>query len=426
MKDISHARRLAVDILAHVSDRKTPFDTAFDRHKDTGALSQRDRAFARNLIVTTLRRRGQIDDVIRRFMKKPVPKKAQAIQHILRLGVCQLVFLKTPAHAAVSTSVELARSYRLHGFAKLINAILRHVEREGTQIVTEQNAAKLNTPKWLWESWCASYGEKTCVAIANAHLEEPFLDLSLNGPAPSWPEGVPAVDLANGTVRLKAKGAVTEIPGYDEGLWWVQDFAAALPVRLLGDVRGKNVIDLCAAPGGKTSQLAAAGAKVTAVDHTEIRMKRLSSNLERLNLDAEIVVADALTWRPVELADAVLLDAPCSATGTIRRHPDILWTKTQADIEKLAGLQIEFLKAASEMVRVGGKVVFCTCSLQDDEGPAIVEQARRLDLPIKALMIDDPVLAPFVIDGDTLRTLPCHMAEQGGMDGFFAVVFERI
>ncbi len=423
------ARGLAVEILRKVLDRAHPLDDALDRQPGLDSLSLRDRAFARHLVATTLRRLGQIDDLIGRCLERPLPERAARTRQILRIGAAQLLFLGTPPHAAVSTAVKLAAADFDGRYKRLVNGVLRGLDREGRAWVLDQDAARLNTPDWLWNAWRDAYGEDTTRGIAEAHLAEPPLDLSVSGSPESWAGRLDAAVLPGGSLRRFAGGAVRDLPGYADGGWWVQDAAAALPARLLGGVAGQRVLDLCAAPGGKTAQLAAAGARVTAVDRSDKRLDRLRGNLRRLGLDAETVTADAAVWRPDEPFGAILLDAPCSATGTLRRRPDVAWHKSPAEIDKLAGVQDRLLSAAADMLAPGGRLVFCTCSLQPEEGPDRVDAfladrsgwTREPVALAEATGLDGAVTAA----GD-LRTLPFHWAERGGIDGFFAARLHRL
>lgn len=416
------ARHSAFDILGSVLDRKRPLDEALDAHPALARLTGSDRAFCRNLVTTTLRRLGQIDDLIDGCLHKPLSGRARPVRHILRLGACQLSFLETPPHAAVDTSVRLARAKRLDAYTRLVNAVLRGLDRRGKELRDGQDAPRLNTPDWLWKSWRAAYGEPRCRKIATAHLADPPLDVTVKESADVWARRLDATPLPTGSLRLRPKGPVGDLPGFAQGAWWVQDAAAALPVRFLGAVEGRHVVDLCAAPGGKTAQLTAAGARVTAVDVSENRMARLRGNLHRLGLDAELVRADAIEWRPAEPADAVLLDAPCSATGTIRRHPDVPWLKEPGDVAALARRQRRLLAAALRMVRSGGFVLYCTCSLQPEEGRAVIDEVLSAGCGFAPAPIGQEEAAGFTdfltAEGD-LRTLPCGLAEHGGMDGFF-------
>ncbi|MCW5700072.1 MAG: RsmB/NOP family class I SAM-dependent RNA methyltransferase, partial [Rhodospirillales bacterium] len=408
----------------HVVRKHQPLDDGFEAHPGAAALDARDRAFAFLLVATTLRRLGQIDALIDHCLKKALASDANTVLDILRLGVCQLVFLETPAHAAIHTSVDLARARKQGRHEGLVNAILRRLSREGRNLIETQDPAQLNTPDWLWESWTHAFGAETCRRIAEAHLLEPPLDLTPKIDRQQLADRLGGRALPTGTVRLTHRGPISSLPGFADGDWWVQDAAAAIPATLLGDVRGRRVIDLCAAPGGKTAQLAAAGAKVTAVDRSRHRLRRLTDNLRRLDLCAEVIAADALTWTPLAPADAVLLDAPCSATGTIRRHPDVPIIKTRQDVAKLVTTQTRLLRAARRMVKPGGILVYCVCSLQSAEGQDLVAAQLAEDDGLRR----DPIgpknvggLEEMVTPVGELRTLPCHLADAGGMDGFYGV-----
>ena len=398
------ARRVALDVLAACLDKGQPLDDALARHSGLAALEPRDRAFVRLLLATTLRRLGEIDGVLAALVERDNP----AARQVLRLGAAQLLFLGTPAYAAVDTSVNLIAPH-LRGLA---NAVLRRIARDGAGLLGERDAVRLNTPHWLWESWRAAYGEETTRAIAAANLTEAPLDISVKQDAALWAERLGAELLPTGTLRRTTGGNVTELPGYDEGAWWVQDAAAALPARLLGDVRGRRVADLCAAPGGKTLQLAAAGALVTAVDISARRVARLERNLKRAGLAAELVVADAGKWQPAEKFDAILLDAPCSGTGTLRRHPDIAWLKGQDDVDRLTLMQDRLLANAATLLKPGGTLVYAVCSLQPEEGAERVAASRLERQPVRNG--DLPGLdGALTADGD-VRTLPTM-----GLDGFY-------
>jgi 16S rRNA (cytosine967-C5)-methyltransferase len=398
-----------------------------DRVGGYAQLPARDRAFARALAATVLRRLGQIDAVIAACLAKPLTPKARAVETILRLGVVQLLFLGTPPHAAVDETVGLTEG-RLRPYTGLVNAVLRRVVREGRDLLGGQDEARLNTPDWLWESWAAAYGEERARAIAAAHLKEAALDLTAKHDTGAWADRLKAELLPTGSLRYRGDAAVTELPGYAEGAWWAQDAAAALPARFLGDLRGQMVIDLCAAPGGKTAQLVAAGARVLAVDRSAGRMARLEANLQRLGLPAESIVADAQTWRPAAPADAVLLDAPCSGTGTIRRRPDLPRLKTATDVARLTVLQDRLLDAARDSLRPGGRLLYCVCSLQPEEGPQRIEAllARHVDLRRQPLLpAEFRGAAEFMTPEGDLRTLPSAWPDRGGLDGFFAALLVR-
>jgi 16S rRNA (cytosine967-C5)-methyltransferase len=418
------ARALALDVLGRVLGRGLPFDEIFAGHPRLGSLEARDRAFARLLVTTVLRHLGQIDAVLGTFVER-TPKDVR-VHNLLRLGAAQLLVLGTPAHAAVGESVALATGREAYARG-LVNAVLRRIAREGPALLATQDAARLNTPAWLWQAWEAAFGEERVRAIAEAHAREPPLDLSVRSEPEVWARRLDALHLHGTTLRRAAGGAIEDLPGYKAGAFWVQDAAAALPARLLGEVAGARVIDLCAAPGGKTAQLAAAGAKVTAVEISEKRAARLRDNLARLQLQAEVVIADALDWRPDAPAPFVLLDAPCTATGTIRRHPDIAWHKTQADVARMAELQGRLLASAAQMLAPGGMLVYASCSLQPEEGPEVIAQGLAVGLPLerRPLTPKEVGLAVEITAEGDVRTLPCHLPEQGGLDGFFITRLAR-
>jgi 16S rRNA (cytosine967-C5)-methyltransferase len=427
------ARSVAFDLLTAVLRQKQSLDQALSEHPGFTRLEVRDRGFARSITATTLRRLGQIDALIDIALDRPIPKKAQGAHDLIRLGLTQLLFLGTPHHAAVATTVDLAQALGHGPHKSLINAILRRFSREGADLIKNQDAARINTPDWLWDGWTTAYGEPTCRRIARAHLTEAPLDITVKGGSledkTAWAEKLDARLLPTGGLRRVAGGRVNSLKGFEDGNWWVQDAAAALPVRLLGDVSGKHVIDLCAAPGGKTAQLAAAGARVTAVDRSEKRLLRVRENLDRLGLDANIVCADASDWHPDQTADAVLVDAPCSSTGTIRRHPDVARLKSPEDVSKLSGVQDRLLASAVDMVRPGGEIVYCSCSLQPEEGPDRITALLDAGAPVSRLVVQpgDMVGLEDLISADgALRSLPCHLEDEGGMDGFFAARLKRI
>jgi 16S rRNA (cytosine967-C5)-methyltransferase len=420
---IPTARQVALDMIGAVLRRKRPLDDAIEDHSAMASLAMRDRAFARLLVATVLRRLGQIDALIAQCLNTPLAPRAAVIHDILRLGIAQLLFLRTPPHAAVATSVDLAHVRGFLSHKGLVNAVLRRLSVEGASRVERQDAARLNTPEWLWHSWSEAYGEERARAIASAHLKEAPLDLSLRADDDAWCERLQATKLPTGSLRRAAGGSVTALPGYAEGAWWIQDAAASLPVRLFEALEGREIVDLCAAPGGKTAQLANAGARVTAIDRSTRRLDRLVANLNRLGLPVAAVAADALTWRPDHPVDAVLLDAPCTATGAIRRHPDVPHLKQPEDVARLAVVQENLLHAAVEMLRPGGTLVFCTCSLEPEEGPQRVAALLRSGAPVEHRPIDAAAIgAPpeWVTEAGDLRTLPCHLAEYDGIDGFYA------
>jgi 16S rRNA (cytosine967-C5)-methyltransferase len=434
------ARRCAADILDGVLHRHRVLDELVDpaAHPGLAALADRDRALVRHLVATVLRRLGTLRHLLGRFLDRGLPADAPRTEIALLIGAAQILWLEVPDHAAVDLAVRLVQADRRAArHAGLVNAVLRRLARDGGKHLAGVDTTLLDTPNWLMGRWVATYGSETARAIAVANAHEPALDLTAKHDAAHWANVLGGRVLPTGTVRALVHGPVSSLPGYHEGAWWVQDAAAALPVRLLGDVAGKTVADLCAAPGGKTAQLAAAGARVVAVDRAPTRLDRVRANLARLALTAEIVAADILDpdlsrW-PVTAFDAILLDAPCSSTGTIRRHPDVPWRKQPDDIATLAAMQRAMLARAAELLRPGGCLVYCTCSLEPEEGIEIVADFLTRDQRFRRRPLAAPELdgiEEMVTPAGDLRTLPCGLADpdprMAGLDGFFAARLERI
>jgi 16S rRNA (cytosine967-C5)-methyltransferase len=415
------ARRAALAILSGVLQKRRPLDAGLDQ---LAGLAVRDAGFARALASETLRHMGALDAVLRKFMAKPLaPHKAGTASEILLLGACELLILKVAPHAAVDAANELAAkdSKAVH-FKPLINAVLRKVAKEGEAVLSGLDRERLSTPDWLWSRWTAQYGAGTARAIARAHQTAAPVDIMLKAPDGAFP---PSDTLFGPVRRLTDPDRIDTLSGFAEGNWWVQDAAATLPALLLGDVAGQSVIDLCAAPGGKTLQLAARGANVIAVEIEPTRAERIRENLTRTKLSAEVVLADARDFEGS--APFVLIDAPCTATGTIRRHPDLPWIKGAADVTVSAGAAYEILESGARLVAPGGTLVFAVCSLEREEG----EEQIVAFLSGHPEFSRQPVTAEEVFghadwitpDGD-LRTLPCYLP--GGMDGFYAARLKRL
>jgi 16S rRNA (cytosine967-C5)-methyltransferase len=420
-------RRIAFDVLSKVLGKNHPLDEAFNSHPHLEKLTPKAKAFARALCTTTLRHKGFIDSLIDACMDSRPKGDARAVLHIMRMGVAQLYFLHVPAHAAVSEALILTGYAKMVQYKNLINAVLRRIDREKKEYPTA-HIARLNIPNWLFESWVNAYGEETAQAIAEAHRFEAPLDFTLrfDDEAALWATRLEGEVLPTGSVRRKAGGRIEEMSGFESGTWWVQDAAAALPVKMLGDVKGKTVLDLCAAPGGKTMQLAAAKANVIAVDKSENRLKRVTENLERTKLKAEIIVGDLMEWEPSEPVDAILLDAPCTATGTLRRHPDGLWTKKSEDIRAMADIQGKVLHRASSWVKPEGLIVYCVCSLQPEEGEMMAKSFLKGHKNFELVKANLLGCEELISEEGFLRCLPSHLKEKGGLDGFFAATFRRI
>jgi len=434
------SRWAAANLLDAVLRRNRPLDEQLDdRHPNPSLreLGERDRALARRIVATALRRLGTLRRLIGDLLDRGLPKDGPKVESALLIGAAQLLFLDVPQHAAVDLSVRLVQGDPQQArYAGLVNAVMRRIAHAGTQPLEALKPLHLDTPEWLFTRWMNAYGEDTARAIALAHTLEPPLDVTVKSDPELWAERLGGRKLPTGSVRLAAHGLVSALPGYAEGDWWIQDAAAALPVRLFGDLRGHAVADLCAAPGGKTAQLASCGAMVTAIDRSAARMARLRENLSRTGLPAITVIANAEDWRPdppTTTFDAVLIDAPCTSTGTIRRHPDIPWRKAPDDIVVLSALQRRLLGRAVDLTRSGGTIVYCTCSLEQEEGEdivsAVVEQDGRVRRkPITAA--EFPVLEEFITPRGEMRTLPCQWPDPDprmrGLDGFFATRLERV
>jgi 16S rRNA (cytosine967-C5)-methyltransferase len=428
------ARRVAVEILEDVLRRHRPLDEQLDgpqAHRGLAALSDRDRALVRKLLGTASRRLGSLRALLGSALDRGVPADAPRLEAVLLIGAAQILWLEVPDHAAVDLAVRLVQSDRRSSrYAGVVNAVLRRLAREGAEMLATLDAAALDTPAWLMTRWTATYGASTARAIAAIHAVEPPLDLSVKADAAGWAARLHGRVLPTGTVRTLTHGRISAMPGYGEGAWWVQDAAAALPARLLGDVRGRRIADLCAAPGGKTAELATMGARVTAVDRAPARLARLRENLVRLGLEVETIAADVTEWQGGTF-DAVLLDAPCMSTGTIRRHPDIPWLKQEKDIEPLVDVQRRLLDRAAALLEPGGTLVYCTCSLEPEENEVQIAGllARNSGLRRRPIAPEELAgLAELVSPQGDLRTLPCHLADPdphwAGLDGFYAARLE--
>jgi 16S rRNA (cytosine967-C5)-methyltransferase len=402
------ARRIAADILDGVLQKHRTLDDQLDgagAHPGLKTLSDRDRALMRRLVATILRRLGTLGHVLSRLLNRGIPTDAPRAQSALLIGAAQILWMDVPDHAAVDLSVRLVQSDRRAAkYAGLVNAVLRRCAREGEALIEEVKAERLDIAPWLLQRWSAHYGETVARDIATAIGHEPSLDITVKSDTAQWATRLHGETLPTGSVRTLLQGSVTMLPGFSEGQWWVQDAAAALPARLFGDVAGKNIADLCAAPGGKTAQLAQAGARVTAVDRSPNRMARLRDNLVRLALEAETIVVDAAEWP--------------GGSG---------WLRQEADIAPLVALQQRLLERATMLLRPGGTLVYCTCSLEPEEG----EQAISTFLAAEPSMRRAPVeagevagLAEILTAEGDLRTLPSHLPRDeprlSGLDGFYA------
>ena len=438
------ARRVAATVLAQVIDEGEPLDALLDAEHGMArllALDPRDAGLTRAIARTAIRQRGPILFALDRLLQRPLPKAARHLHHLLHVGAAQVLFMGVEARAAIDLAVTEAKSDpRSQRFSGLVNAILRGMAREGDTLRAAAFAAhETRAPSWLVKRLKRDHGRAKTARILEAQAVEPVIDLTTKPGAVGLPDGV---RLANGTLRTGASGAVTTWPGFDEGDWWVQDAAAALPALVLahGGTRldGTDVLDACAAPGGKTAQLAAMGARVTALEPVQARLRRLRGNLDRLALQAELHRTDLQTFAggSERRFGAVLVDAPCSSTGTMRRHPDVAWTKTPEAVQAVAKLQRELVEAAAALVAAGGTLVFANCSILKEEGEDLFASLTLEGFEPSPIERSDVFGLDAVTGQGTLRTLPFQSlpAMEGlvpddpawqGMDGFFCARWRR-
>lgn len=427
-------RRLAARVIDDVVTRRLALDETLElvlAAPDARSLEDRDRGLVRAISTTAIRFFGLISKALAARLERGLPRHSGPFEAIMASGIAQILFLEVPDHAAVDITVDLVQSDPdCRRYVALANAVLRRIAREKHAILNEMRPLEDNTPTWLADRWVATYGIDKAREIASANSHDAAVDITVKGKPAEWTDKLEAILLPTGSLRLKTRAAIPSLPGYTEGEWWVQDAAAALPARLIAAQKNELIADFCAAPGGKTAQLALSGAKIVAIDRSGKRLQRLKTNLDRLKLAADIVEIDAVQYEGGPF-DAILIDAPCSATGTIRRHPDVAWTKGPEDIRKLAALQAKLLDKAAQLLKSGGRLIYCTCSLEPEEGEmqiaALLERNSRLqrtpfttaDLPAFA-----GPLAPALTDLGELRTLPFMLKHDetrlSGLDGFFA------
>ncbi len=414
MKPELAARLAALEVLSAVVARQKTTDRAFADSTRWETLSPADKGFARALVMSVLRHYGQINTILGAKMAKPLPAKRLPVHLILMMGVAQVLFLKTPPYAAINTAVDLARAVKQSSFTKLVNAVLRHIDDGAIPPV------RTNIPGWLWDSWVTAYGLDRATDIATAVTGEPPLDITVKSCPADWAKRLNGTVLPTGGVRLTDFSDVTALDGFQTGDWWVQEAAASIPAQLFTDVTGKTVADLCAAPGGKTAQLAVRGARVTAFDISENRLKRLKQNMKRLNVTVTVQRADVTQITDEAVFDAVLLDAPCSATGTVLRHPEVLLHRTLADSERLAALQQTLLRRAIALTKSGGEIVYSTCSLQQIENEGVVT-AVLADYPTVERVPLPAQWTPFLNEAGAVQMVPTV----DGTDGFYAVLLRK-
>ncbi len=427
----ANPRKIALNILNDTIINKQMLDFALSREFANNDIASNDRGLIRMIVSTCLRRKGQIDFIIDKCLNRPLPFKLEAVKNILRIGVTQLIFMDIPAYAAVNTAVELTKSKDFMHQKNMVNAILRRIDRE-QDIFTKEISSKeyLNHPKWLKESWEAAYGKEKAQAIIKANMSEALLDISVKENPAKWADKLDGTLMPTGSIRLSSYGNVIELEGFTDGSWWVQDIGASIAVKLAGEIKDKKALDICAAPGGKTMQLLAGGAKVTAIDNSPERIERLKENLARTNLQAsEIMTSDFIEWGNKYYSqlqqgyDLIILDAPCSATGTIRRHPDLLHLRRPNDVKNNLETQKRMLRLACGLLKKGGTLIYCVCSLEAEEGEKQIEQILETELPLKLSPIAPNELGKemsmMITEKGEFRSLPSYLSDRGGMDGFY-------
>ena len=428
------ARLAAAAIVADVASGSHTLEERLGNETATGRLAEldpRDRSLVRSIATVSLRRLGTIRSALAKFLDKGLPRKAVGLEWTLTVAAAQILFLDVPDHAAVDLAIHAARrDPRCAPFAALSNAVLRNIVRSKEELVDPEDPF-IDTPAWLAARWRKTFGNETALGIVRAHRQEPTLDLTVKSDPQSWAQRLGGIVLPNGSVRLSTRTAISELEGYEAGEWWVQDAAASLPARLLRARPGERIVDLCAAPGGKAAQLAQQGAEVVALDRSAERMKRLAANMARLGFDVDVSIGDVLNFDGGPY-DGILLDAPCSSTGTIRRHPDVAWTKRASDIATLSAMQSKMLDRALSLLKPGGRLVYCTCSLEPEEGEVQISALLRRNPDVVRLPIEPQEvggMSECITDSGDLRTLPTHLwtddARLSGLDGFFAARLER-
>ena len=420
-----NTRLMALRALGRILLEGEQLETSIASDPLYNKLEVRDRGFVRLLVSSVFRQKGQIDKVLGGYIKQTPP---DFVMNALRLGAAQILVLKTSDHAAVSEMVQIVKQEKQYTkFSGFVNAVLRNLTREGGPKMAAIPPRE-NIPKWIYQSWEHAYGAGAARTMALQYMKPPPLDITVKSDPEGWAEKLGGDVMFGKTIRLAKAGQISELPGYDEGDWWIQDLASSLPVQMLtelkGDLTGLRVLDMCAAPGGKTLQFAAAGAKVTALDKSGHRLTILKENLARTNLEAEIVEADGMNWgNDGEPFDIVLLDAPCSATGTYRRHPDVLHSKSFRQVADLLKIQKRLLAAASQHIKPGGILIYCTCSLQIEEGEQQASNFVQKNTDFEVVKPSNDIWSDTVTPEGYFRLLPHLMREKGGLDGFFFSIF---
>lgn len=427
------SRVAAARVLAAVFEQKLTLDEALDKIGAKQRLSDQDRRLVHAISGFVFRNLKTIDRAILTVMNRKRAASPVLLHQLLRVGVAQILYMDVAVHGAVHATVSAAGSLHLGRQKSLVNAVLRSVQRQMDTWTTSGESALRMLPEWLQTRWIRHYGEEEAERLAASMRQEAPVDITLKDPKVSLEEmhELKADILCTGSLRVRhGTGHVTSWPLYEEGAWWVQDLAAFLPINMLDDVAGKSVLDMCAAPGGKTMQLAAKGAKVTALDVSASRLQRVNENLSRVSLaqNVQTVVADALSWQPESCFDVVVCDAPCTSTGTLRRHPELPWNHEENLLDKTIASQRAMLRRASKMLQSAGRILYCTCSMEPEEGENQVEEFLAGHKDFKELSIIPSSISPFLKRG--LRNIGWRtnldaLSDKGGIDGFFMALLEK-
>lgn len=428
------SRVAAAQLVEMVLAKRMTIDDALDRVATKNRLSDEDKRLVHAISGCVFRKLPYIDTVLRHLMTQGKDPKPPILRNLLRVGIAQLLYMAVPEHAAVNTAVSATGSLRLSKQKGLVNAILRSAQRQKQQLLTDEPDALEMLPEWLKDGWVAHYGELESKAMAAAMAQEAPVDIVIKDAQASlhWAQMLEGEVLISGAVRVRQRGGhIASWPGFHDGAWWVQDLSASLPIKMLGDVSDKSVLDVCAAPGGKTQMLARGGAKVTALDIAPSRMKRVTENLARLNMAQQVqtVVADALKYKSATPFDIVVLDAPCSSTGTLRRHPELPWIHERNQLSKLTVIQRDMLRHCADLVKNEGIMLYCTCSLEPEEGESQVEAFLSERNDFKEIKRESDALSSLLqpgINNIGYRTKPHVLASSGGMDGFFIALLKKI
>ena len=421
---ISPARKISLELLNDILKSNKPFEQIISSSEKFNNLEIKNKKFCRLIITTVLRKFGQIDFVLNKFTKKGSIKH-NIFKNIIRIGIAEILFIKSAKYAAINEAVELTKLKVSKNLSKLTNGVLRNIDRENEELII-QLSDELSYPSWLVQDWRASWGEKHTKEICKWFQMEPFLDISVAGDPFIMQDILKGKQIFEKTIRKQEKTNPTQIPYFnskDEKYhWWIQDVAATIPGELLIKSDQKKIVDLCSAPGGKAAQLSKAGKKVTSVDINENRINKLIENVKRLNLDIKIVNADGTSWNPKEKFDAVLLDAPCSATGTLRRHPDIIKNRSKDSLKNYLNIQSKLIKQSLTWLKKDGILIYSVCSLQKDEGEGQIKSILETESNIRILPIlpkEIPSFQQAITKDGWLRIFPNCLASDGGNDGFF-------